>query len=193
MLTFSEAEHTYAWDGQSVPSVTQILADMGMSPDYRYVDAWYAERGKAVHWACHAYDEGDLDFGSLDERIIEYVNAWIAFRSDMGDRLRFAEIEQPRYHAVHRYAGTPDRLAWLDDVPAVLDLKCGGHDPSHGLQLSGYSLLWSEPAAKRFGVYLRDDGRYKLEPYTERSDGPTFLAATACWWWRHYRNRLPKE
>ena len=61
-FTFDPIEHIYRFDGQRVPSVTQILEPL---IDYSGVPngvlQYAADRGTAVHLATEFYDDGDLD------------------------------------------------------------------------------------------------------------------------------------
>ena len=63
-LRFDPDSHLYRVDGIIVPSVTQVLEDVGIV-DYSRLPGSTREmalrRGSAVHAACHYDDEGDLD------------------------------------------------------------------------------------------------------------------------------------
>jgi hypothetical protein len=71
----------------------------------------------------------------------------------------------------------------LNGCEAVIDAKSGAVSSVVGLQLVGQEILAGRPL-KRFALQLMDTGKYKLTPYTDRSDRGTFLAAVSLWWWK---------
>jgi hypothetical protein len=143
-----------------------------------------AQRGKAVHAACHYLDDGDLNWATVSPEIEPYVRAWERFKAETGVEL--LEIETPRYHATLGFAGTPDRIVKFGPNVGVLDLKTFNPSDVTGVQLSAYSVLRFGPqpsfnAPKRWGLWLRDDGKYSLTSYEDRGDEAVFLAClTIC-------------
>ena len=84
-LLFVPETHEYRTpDGVSVPSVTQILRGVGVSADFKAVAPgtleYRRQLGTAVHADCHAYDDNDLDWATVDVRVKPYVEAWCQFR-----------------------------------------------------------------------------------------------------------------
>lgn len=93
---FEESTHTYTVDGVAIPSVTQILSDLGYS-NYEIVERVNPEAlehkqqlGKLVHQACHYFDENDLmthdDQGHLliPEIVHNRLSGYKKFRQDTG-------------------------------------------------------------------------------------------------------------
>ena len=184
-LKFDPHGHVYTLrneDGtewRRLPSVTEIIKSVGLI-NFTGIDSEILSRaadfGKAAHQACHLDDLGDLDEQSLDENLKPYLEAWRAFKGDMV----FDAIEQPLYHQVWGFAGTPDRIK----ENTIWDLKTGTTVyPSTAIQLAGYSILADIPTARRLAVQLLPTGKFKVHEYKDRSDREIFLAALAVYKW----------
>jgi len=173
-VEFIPATHSYFVDDVLVPSVTQILRPlMAHMPDCPEAMG----RGTRAHAALHLYDEDKLDMSTVDADIQPFVNAYMAFKADSGVVIAASEkIVTSRIG----YAGTLDRIVFLNGHMAVLDIKCGEQLPSWvGLQLAGYQIAASEcgvPTSKRFGLLLRPNGEYKLREFNDALDHDRFLA-----------------
>ena len=86
------------------------------------------------------------------------------------------------FHKLYRYAGRIDRVGTIGKDLVILDIKSGTIQKTHGVQLSGYELLYNqdkkkgEQTKKRFAVYLSETG-YKITEYKSPNDKSVFLAA----------------
>lgn len=78
-VEFEKDTHTYRLNGKVIPSVTQVLSKVGISPDYATVDEETlkaaAERGTEIHreiseWATRGY----ISFSNELTSFIEWVN-----------------------------------------------------------------------------------------------------------------------
>lgn len=167
-LTLEESGHIYRADGVIVPSVTQVLSDVGII-NYSMM-LWpdrerYLQRGKDVHAATHYDDEGDLDDATLQEDLIGYLGAWRKFRMDTAFTPDL--IEHRGFHEKYRYAGTLDRLGtWDAKGRILLDLKTGDLPWWISLQLAAYAAFFKSPASfRRVGVELHGDGTYRVQEF----------------------------
>lgn len=139
-LIFEASDHTY-WmppgrdGGQQVPNVTTILKAVGVSSNFQHVPSGTLEfrrqLGTAVHVDCHALDDDDLDWMTVDARVEPYVRAWATFRDNKG--LVPMQRERRVYHPRFRYCGTLDGVFTFafdrDDPRCVLiDIKIGDPD-----------------------------------------------------------------
>lgn len=187
MLTFDAAKHEYRWDGNRVPSVTQVLKPL---TDYSMVDAETLERaraeGVAIHKMVELYERDDL--GQLPAWLEPYIAAWMKFKAEMKFRACCSEAQV--YHPTFGYAGTYDLDGHMGNDTALVDLKRSFMaGPAIGLQLAAY-LAASEAQngemkrARRFALQLRPDGTYRLQEFTDKTDFQTFLAALTLWKWR---------
>ncbi|MDR1952396.1 MAG: PD-(D/E)XK nuclease family protein [Elusimicrobiota bacterium] len=193
-LTFYEVAHRYELDGRELPSVTQVLSDMGLTPDFSRVDPDLLKRaqkfGTAVHKATELFDQNNLDFQNLSPEIVPYIEAWESFRRDYGVKIK--EIEWRGADGVYKFAGTIDRVAETNNKKAltIIDIKTTTTvSPATALQTAGYALLYKKQAndvfIDRLGVRLLGDGTYKVTLYSGFvSDSYIFLSAVSLWWWR---------
>lgn len=168
-LVFDAERHAYLLDGRVIPSVTQILAAEGI------IDGqWYTEegrrRGDHVHLALRYLDEGRLDEDSVTDEVRPYLEAWGRFLSETG--FICLQIERPFVCEALGYAGTPDRVGWMDGgkILSVIDIKTGSPEPWHALQTAAYAVGIGKRMAKRWSVYLRNDGNYRLVQYQDIDD-----------------------
>lgn len=181
-FTFDHVDHSY-WLGQTrLIGISEAIKAAGLN-DFSMIDPDVleraAQRGRAVHAACHYLDDDDLDWATVSPEIEPYVRAWERFKAETGVEL--LEIETPRCHATLGFAGTPDRIVRFGPHVGTIDLKTFKPGEVTGVQLAGYSYLKFGPqpfvnAPKRWGLWLKDDGKYGLTEYTDRGDEAVFMA-----------------
>lgn len=190
-VTLEPKKHIYTRDdGVVIPSVTQVLEAAGLYPDWSKVAPDVMERAKAlgtaVHLATYYCDDNDLDVGRLDEELIPYVEAWVAFREDSGFDVRQAEVVA--YNEIYQYAGTIDRVGMFNGAMSIVEIKTGVFAAVVGPQTAAHSLLLGE-GYERFAVLLRPDGTYRLTGLTDPNDVGVFLSALNLWYWK--KRNLP--
>lgn len=168
-IEFFEDTHEYLVDGESFPSVTEILAPLHRS--YSSVNPSVLEyarnRGKAVHEALELYDLcGELEVTS---EIEGYARAYLEWCDIY--RPKWTEVEQIVYSISYGYAGTLDRAGFLNGGEfAIVDIKTS--QPSKEAlvsvccQTAAYEIAHHEhspqPINKRYGLFLKQDGTYRL-------------------------------
>lgn len=173
VFRFERDTHTYFLGGVEIPHITSMLETAG------YVDSrWYTERsrqrGTAVHELTMLYDLGAMDptacVSPYKGWLLAHVKAMSLIRPDID------EIEIPHVHVRHRFGGRPDRRGRIYDRRGLLEIKSGGYEAAHRVQLALQAILVEEeeriPAEHlaRFCLYLQDNGRFKLEEFKDRSD-----------------------
>jgi len=208
VLAFDPVGHEYRIDGALVPSVTQLLDDAGLTPDYSVVSPAVLEhartRGIHIDACCDLLDADDLDWRSVHPEAVPYLEAWIAFREYEGFTPVAAQV--PLYHPRYGYAGTVDAVGLLPgNRPVIVERKSTAKmAATYALQTAGYALdgmwyappgggvlapvPWERPA--RLGVQLRRDGKYTLVPYDDPEDLAAFLGVVALGRWRGARRDL---
>lgn len=181
MLTFDPITHEYRINGKSVPSVTQILAGMGII-DSRWHNEEARLRGQAVHAAIHLENQGVLDEDSVCVAVKPFLAAYRRFRAE--SHMTLATSETPVADICELYAGTPDLTGTLNQRAVVIDVKTGSTMPAWAaLQTVAYANCWLVPHL-RFGLQLRDNGTYRLEPFTDRTDLRVWRGLVSAWHWR---------
>jgi hypothetical protein len=168
-----DQQHKYhvTADGKEhiLPSVTTILADMGLL-DTRWFEPEDAERGTYVHKACEYLDQGDLDEDSVREDFKGYVDGWKAFKADY--KFKPDLIERRLWFPQHpHFAGTLDRTGTLNlTVPqtCLIDIKSGSNYQKlyTSYQLVGYYTLLKANKLPLpevvMSAHVHKDGKYKV-------------------------------
>lgn len=180
---FESAPHRYTVGGTLVPGVNAALRAGGLVQDLSFLSDEYRQRGKAVHAATLHYDLTG-DYVVLPDDWQPYFTAYRRLREAV--RCRWRQLEQPRVSRALRYASTPDRVGLVTGRQAVVEIKTGYAAPFHGPQLAGQDLLLPgggvRSPRRRLGFYLRRDGSFKVEEYTDPADYGQILRAVARWW-----------
>lgn len=185
-LTFNEREHLYELDGHRLPSVTQILAGMGLVSGSEFFTEAAKARGKAVHAAVHYLLKGTLNWKTVDPRLEPYLKAFGDFLASGFEPVGW---ETPLASRRHGYAGTPDLFGLWRGLEAVPDFKSGIFQKHHPIQIAGYARLlhengWGFPQV-RMVVSLKPDGRFAIS----QDDNPAqsdalWLAALNLYHWK---------
>lgn len=164
-ILFDATTHTYTREGVVVPSVTQLLEDVGIInydflPEGTRIMA--LERGRYVHAVCEFDDQGDL--GEYDNSLTGYLEAWREFRRVHGFAPRLIEH---RGYSPFGFAGTLDRLGTFSNGShALIDLKTSVVPYWAKFQLAGYASFFDSPARyRRMAVALHEDGTFAVEEY----------------------------
>jgi hypothetical protein len=181
-LLFDETSHLYRLAGKLVPGVTRVMEATGLI-DYSFLGArrsYYLERGRKVHQATHADDEGNLNDSAEEAEIMGYVFGWRKFRLDYGFVPN--RIEQRVCNRRHGYAGTLDRTGCVrDGSEIILDIKSGIAPPAVRYQLAAYAACLPHPRTRRRRcVELHADGTYRVigfETAHYQQDFDTFCLA----------------
>jgi hypothetical protein len=161
MLNFNPTTHTYSLDGQTIPSVTQILKAAGEIEVSPYA---YTETGTAVHGACESINKGDGEIDVIPQSAIPRLKAYIQFLKDTGFKPLHAE--QRVYHPTLKYAGTYDVYGLFRGFEVLVDIKTGAAADWHKIQLVAYRYALKDgygiTPKKCFSLYLPLNGNYKF-------------------------------
>lgn len=191
-LTLDPETHIYRVDGRKMPSVTQIIKSAGLinSDWFNEAATW---RGSVVHKCCELHCKGTLDPATVDPAAQGYLDAWVAFKKNLG--VVVTAVEKFRYAPTFNFCGTPDRIGYLGNgTPCVIDIKTGPAQKWHALQLAAYEEFVSnsrEVGYRRYGVQLKPDGRYVMTEYPPeqlQNDWAAFLACLTINNWKKVNN-----
>lgn len=184
-LTLDSEAHAYRLGERVLPSVTQILAAVGIAD---FSKPWFTdavkERGTFVHEAIALDNEGDLDDETLDPALVPYVTAWRQYRTDSSCTVEF--WEQPICDPDLGFAGTLDGIVVTKtsqgrELRTLIDIKSALY-PSAGPQVAAYKrcapALYGRPVIlSRAVLQLNADGSYKVHPLIDPLDEHVFLSA----------------
>lgn len=146
-FVFDEATHVYAMmpGSRQVPSVTQVLETTGMAPDLSFLDAYYRERGRAIHTAMALELMGTLDDATLDERIVPFIERGRRWLEQL--EVTPLVVEHRWVHTILEYGGTLDLFCESKIGPLLIDWKSTMFDPAYEIQVAGgYEPLLIEAA-----------------------------------------------
>ena len=146
--------------------VSEILRSCGLT-DLTWCTQEALDRGRAVHLACELDDKGDLDESSVDPVVMPYLVGWRKFRKELEPQI--LSVEEEVEHPHYGYKGRLDRRIILGAREGIGDLKSGPPQDHHALQIALYAMCFDRPLA-RWGIYLSDEGKYKLIEYADRKD-----------------------
>lgn len=195
---FDEVTHSYTRDGVTIPSVTRTLDHAGLV-SFDMVKKEILDRkseiGTQVHLATKFYDEGDLDWNSLNDDTKGRTEAWANFRADTGFVPRIIEVPFLATINGMTYGLKPDRVGEFGKCEAILDLKTSvSVDPWCGIQTAGYALGAPDPAGtspftrfyqrRRVIVQLFENGSYKKHDFNDRNDATVFISALHITLWK---------
>ncbi len=168
-LTFDAEKHEYRMNGEIVPSVTHICRLLNYDAAEGNVNKWLrdyaADRGSRIHAYCAAVDYGE-ELDEVDADCVGYVEAYIRFLRDF--KPDWTGVERIVGNERARYAGTLDRVGYMEDRGVLLDIKTGSRI-NHAycaaqLQLYQAALSWMDEDEVRdlLVLQLAKDGTYKL-------------------------------
>jgi len=189
-LKFDEENHIYTVKGIVLPSVTQVLSDVGIISfnendpvEINNVAVIHAaDFGKKVHRATELYDLDRLDIKNLDPAITPYLIGWEKFKEETNWKIK--DIELKLHEESFLFAGTIDRIAEQGSKKAIIEIKTSATIPkSAGLQTAAYQFLYNKSissnklhANTRIVVLLKPDS-YKLKVLKNKIDINLFLSA----------------
>lgn len=171
---FDANNHEYIVDGAVIPHITGMLEATGWIDDRWYTEE-SCERGGCVHRLTADYDLGALDV----ESCISKYRGWLLGHVTAMQILqpRFTHIEEPLVSDREGlYGGRPDRAGLLMGASGVLEVKSGGIEKGHPIQTALQAILVAPEmglppeSLLRYALYLRDNGRFHLEPHDKRGD-----------------------
>lgn len=169
------ANHAYFLNDVQVPSITQMLEDCCYIDDTYFTEEC-AERGTMVHRLTADYDLGAIEQPASVENIWKgYLLAHVAAMRSMG-RPAWTAVEVAVASAAYRYGGRPDRVGKVWGAVSVLDIKTGGTYDWHGIQTALQVILVAPefhlppPTIPRYGLNLRNNGKYKLLEHKDTKD-----------------------
>jgi len=164
---FNEEDHVYTLNGNTLPSVTQILEHVGIV-DKRFYTPGSAEKGREIHSLCQIMDGGG-DWWDYTEWA-DYAYSYQQFLNDYEPE--WIMVEEALHHDILGYAGTVDRFGILKDEKAVVDIKSGKPNKWHELQLIAYASMIdrdTDKMPKLYGLYLNyypdKETTYRLKEY----------------------------
>ena len=184
VIALDPETHTYRVNGFVRPGITDILKSVGLIPDYRG-DGSAAHRGRAVHLATELLDAGTLDWSSVDDALIPFLNA---YENCLKEWNLVPDVrEQIVYHPYCFFAGTLDGVYRMSPHGRILvDIKTGDAIPPHAkYQTAAYADAWGSTHGGerllRGVILLRENGSHDFKTFTDPDDLVIFNSALNVW------------
>lgn len=165
---FDEATHTYYLHGEKIPSVTQILAALGVLPVPPKATEYHRKKGSLIHLGCEYVDRGTWNEEGTTEELRPYIHAYELFTEEYGFEPELSE--HATFSPILRVAGMLDRWGTYHRKThrprCLVDFKTGSLDPGHYIQIALYEILLLHREKKttdaRFIVQLQKNGLYRV-------------------------------
>jgi len=173
---FDAGPHEYVdvGSGEVYPSITQLIGMEGLVDDQWFTEASRI-RGTEVHRLTMDYDLGAIDDpNEIDSDYKGWFLAYVDAKTILG--FEVLEVEVPRVHPVHLFAGRIDRQIRMDGYREILELKSGGKEKAHRIQTALQAILAASGSAlkphqwKRSCLYLKSNGRWTHDPHEDKAD-----------------------
>lgn len=172
---FDAIDHAYIdlETGAEFPHITGMLARTGWI-DERWYTEESSERGTVIHRMTADYDLGALDVASCVSRYRGWLLAYVKAMSLL--QATVLAVEEPIVEPTWRFGGRPDRAIDFHGQVGVLEIKSGGPEESHRIQTALQAILTATtlhvPAEFqiRLALYVKDNGKYKVEEHTRAAD-----------------------
>lgn len=166
MLTFDEKKHQYRWNGEIIPSATQLLkpltADIYSSIDPEILKQ-SCERGKAVHKMVElSIKKVDFDLWGYDQNYLPYFGAfckWQVNHRSMVDKITSCETITSGIWNGQRYGGTID-IVGEDFLIDIKTRECKKNVDIFQLML--YNITFDKPKSRLFILSLLKDGSFSM-------------------------------
>jgi hypothetical protein len=155
---FDPKKHRFSCGGTYVPSVTQILKDLGFFKNTNFYTEEARLRGEYVHKAIHLLELGTLDMGSVDKNHRGYLEAYIDWKVHY--KVKTLMTDEKVFNREYWYAGLVDLRA---RGGMIVDFKTGDFDDWHLLQIAAYGLCYPKGKTQLVDVYLKPNGRWSIK------------------------------
>lgn len=183
-----EITRTFKIGGRNVPSITDILKEFGFIDD-EYFKPEHRERGQRIHSATHYLDENDLNWASVRDEDLGFMQAYERASKELN--LRHIRTEERLFNTALMFCGKPDRVStWnLSKGQVVLEIKTGSVPASTGLQTAGQDLLLPTLSVprERAALELHSDGTWRPVFFSgaeHEQDRDIFLGLVAAHWYK---------
>lgn len=177
--------YTLADTGQRLPNITSMLEQAGWVETLWFTEA-SRDRGTEVHRLVAQFDMGAIPAEDWKALASAY-RGWLLAHEKLTALVRpvWDGIEVPRVEPRYGFAGRIDRNGLVFGATAIAEVKTG---PAHYKTVNGYyssdhaiqtglqALLLAPEvklppeAIKRFGWYLKENGRCVIEAHKDRRD-----------------------
>ena len=150
---FNEEKHEYSYGGKQLPSVTTVIKEV-LNITYPEYAIYHATRGTFVHKAIELWFKGVLDFETVDEAVMPYLDSFIKFQEKA--KIEPILLEERFADKNISFAGTVDIVGKVKGKTYLFDIKTGQKQDSYNAQMAGYKKLLNDNDINIDGIYILD-------------------------------------
>lgn len=184
-IEFDESKHQYSFNGEVIPSVTEILSPItasGYSKINPAVLEHAAMKGTLVHEWCEMYDYDSAD-EVVPSELAPYCAAYANFIRDYRPEWEMIEEIVGWYTkgVGYNYAGRLDRMGVIDGERSIVDIKTIASPSTRNhisacCQTAAYAYAVDSIGDwKRYVLYLKPDATYRLMDCREFEEKNKFI------------------
>jgi hypothetical protein len=159
VLTYRDVDHSYAWNGFPIPSLSDMLQLTGWGTDYSGIPAMKLElaaiRGTQAHAAIDRYLAGDPSYAEeLSEASEPYFESFLKVEHLLP--LTREGVSELPVGGWCGYGTTPDRV----EQGTIIEWKCTSRlYPSVYIQMAGQEYALADGPNERIAVHLLKTGK----------------------------------
>lgn len=179
-LTLDPKTHKYMLGDQIIPSVTQILKEMGFI-NFFGINENALKFGEVFHFWALLLDTDNIHLYKPDPLMGPWLNGLKKFNRDFKPKWKI--LEKPMSSRIWRFAGTPDRFGACLSDSTLADFKTGVDAKWHDIQTALYEVLIEEneniKVKDRISIYIKEND-YSVEPHRNkinRTEGLSIVQA----------------
>ena len=182
-------------DKKDYARVTQIISGAGLT-DFSKIPAsdrqYYMERGSQNHKLWEMVELGTAEDYTFDPVVEPYRAAHRQFLDDTGFKAFPDGVEKNVVNDIYHYRGRLDRYGIMNGRKALLDYKTSQVHPETAIQTALYAIALPDAFFEidRYCVAFKNDGKYQLVKFPDRSDKDVALAAVALFYWKKNNGKL---
>lgn len=184
-VSFDPEKHIYRHPStrQRLLSVTGVLKIEGFIDSQWFTDdaKW---RGKCVHHGIKLIEKGTIDWDTVDEMIAPYLKAYELFKKETDAKTMFCEQEV--WNPNLMFGGMLDWFGAIFGGYGLIDWKTGSIPQWAEYQTAAYEsclpLAAYDKPVKRYGVELKNTGKYSLKPLNDSDSGILFDSMVSLAW-----------
>ena len=144
-FSYRDEFHEYFLGSTKMPGVTEIFDGVGLIPPFVKQNPQRTLEGKLSHHALALFGADNLNFATVDQRIMGWVLSGVRFYEAL--KFKPVVLETPDYHPDYLYGYTFDGIGSSTTGDILIDWKTGKAGKTGRLQLAAYL----DPVQRKYG------------------------------------------
>ena len=154
-----------------VSTILNYVSDWSWMPEHKR--EYYRTRGTHVHTCCDMIDGGypgqELDKDATAPELLGYCESYERWLLD--NRVEVIVREKTVIDRNRGYKGTLDRIGAVNGLPMLWDIKSGGVEKYHGMQVWAYAMAYRQQTGDKGSLAKatlhldKNGGKARQEPW----------------------------